>query len=242
MYLSLDTSSDKSHESSNDILRFPNGARIPRRNRDSLYLARPVMTTFDIPVTTMNNLRDKQLTPQTLSSSIIAPTIDLNAENDYTVGANPDEMNPIVQRRTYSIQSRTFDKPPSPPLFRVRTKLHSSADQLNKISSPRSDDGIHLHDNDELTGLYNVDYAKKVDYGSNPSLHSIGSPIIVQTANKQINSSSPRTLRKLQQLSLSPSRGYLLPNRFAQSTSQLSQGSSSQSEDWSDIISEETLV
>ena len=195
------------------------------------------MTTADIPVRTMNNLKDKQLTPESFSSSIQSPFID-DDSLDHTNG---------LQKQTFSVRGK--EKPPS-PIYRVRAKFHNSADQLNHVTSPRSDDGArHIPIVNDLTGMYNVGHAATVEYGgSNPSLsHSYSSPQIPQlpVVQRKSSGSSPRTLRKLQQLSLSPSRNYLLPNRYTtcDSMSQLSQGSSAeQLDEWSDVISEETLV
>lgn len=237
--LHIDTSSNKSRDSNNEINQSPTAKRI-RRPRDSMYYARPVITSANIPINSINNLREKSVVSSSLANSLLSPRLTIDNELSENFD-NDIDLSSYYLQRSYSVRSRSgYRPPPSPVIQRVKAQFHNSADQLNQRTLPRRTASF-LNGQSENIGLYSIGIAKTVDFGSNPSLpHSISSPGIAQIVST--TSASPATLRRIQQLSLSPSQSYLLPPpSYSQSQSSLA-SSSEQSEAWSDIISEETLV
>jgi len=237
--IDADTSSNKSRDSNNEINQSPTAKRI-RRPRDSMYYARPVITSANIPINSINNLREKSIGSSSLANSLLSPRLTIDNELSENFD-NDIDLSSYYLQRSYSVRSRSgYRPPPSPVIQRVKAQFHNSADQLNQRTLPRRTASF-LNGQSENIGLYSIGIAKTVDFGSNPSLpHSISSPGIAQIVST--TSASPATLRRIQQLSLSPTQSYLLPPpSYSQSQSSLA-SSSEQSEAWSDIISEETLV
>lgn len=223
-----------------------NSSSFARRPRDSMYLATPVITTSSVPVHVMNNLKERHVS----AASVKSPRYDQQSNSyDHVDGVeNNFKYEPRLPPRSHSNANRIKYRPPASPLVLRNKKytFHNSADQLNELASPRSDGSDSNHQylcgEFENTGMYSISIAKRTDYIPIPSLpHSYSSPGIASKMH-----ASPNTLRRLQQLSLSPSQPQLLPSRYmmsAQSQSQSSLASSSElSECWSDVVSEETLV
>ena len=250
LLISASSTSSKDSSSRGDL---PLENTFKKRSRDSMYLATPVVNPSRMNADSFTYMKERErfINPSPSKSSVTSQGFDSSrSSNDVYQNDNYHDYtdnydNDVRQRRqrTHSTGTRLYKKPPL-PIVKVRAKeFHSSADMLAEIANNQHHQQQQYTCTDfQSTGIYSmsaVSGRRHYDYGSNPSIpQSFSSPGIAA----HLLDASPNTLRRLQELSLSPSAQH--KNNFThQSYSQVSlESSSEQSECWSDVLSEETLV
>lgn len=234
----LDSSSSKDSFTGQQIEN--SSSEFKKRPRDSMYLATPVISSSN---NSFAYMKERNIHSSPSRTYVTSPRYDSNSADIY----DNDECDEYTdsyeneglrhRRRTHSVGNRLHKKPPL-PVVKVRAKeFHSSADMLAELANNRHEQ--YRCSDFESTGMYSVSIPnnkRRIDYGSNPSIpQSYSSPGIAA----RLRDDSPNTLRRLDELSLSQEHQH----NYQPSYSQVSlESSSGQSECWSDVMSEETLV
>lgn len=252
--IDVETSSSKSQDSLHEIpviRRAPSTSASTRKPRESMYLASPVVNSAQINTTlntiTLLNNHDKTTVKSPPQTSVVSPRYDADTDSylEYTDNFDQDDDSPAMSRFSSLRQSaRTNVRGVNrPTVVKIKSHFNYSAGRINELlpKENKVGQGKYLCDEFDNTGIY-THHVNKEEFSSNPAIpNAFSTPFLPQQLEM-----SPRTMRRLEQLSVSPKKGYMSPrNGYTnnhQSFSSLTSSDEHSEGFWESQLAEETLV